>query len=308
VRRDIDTPEATAVTPPAWIAQPERSQTAVIRLYAWIALELGRAPARLLLYPISAYFLLFSTRARSASRKYLRKVLGREPRVRELFRHYHTFAATVLDRVYFMKGEHGRFAIRSFNEGVAEEEAARGKGCFLLGAHLGSFEAIRSMGRHASGINVVMVLYEDNGRKLNAVLEAIDPRLPLGIIALGRVDSMLKVDSALESGAFVGMLADRTITGEDTLSCSFLGEEARIPVGPFRLAAMLKRPIVLMVGLYRGGNRYDIHFERLADMRDVDRVNRNARIEEAMRRYVERLEHYCRIAPYNWFNFYDYWA
>jgi predicted LPLAT superfamily acyltransferase len=24
-------------------------------------------------------------------------------------------------------------------------------------------------------------------------------------------------------------------------------------------------------------------------------------------RYVERLEHYCRLAPYNWFNFYDFW-
>ena len=308
MRRDIDTPAAGEPPRPAWIAQPERSQTAVIRLYAWIALKLGRAWARLLLYPISGYFLLFSTRAKAASRKYLRKVLGREPGLRDLFRHYHTFAATILDRVYFLKGEHRRFAIRTFNEGLAEEEATGGNGCFMLGAHLGSFEAVRSLGRHASGINVVMVLYEDNGRKLNAVLEAIDPRLPLGIIPLGRVDSMLKVESALDGGAFVGMLADRTITGEDTVACSFLGETARIPVGPFRLAAMLKRPIVLMVGLYRGGNRYDIHFERLADMRDVDRANRNARIEEAVRRYVERLEHYCRIAPYNWFNFYDYWA
>jgi predicted LPLAT superfamily acyltransferase len=308
VRRDNDTSAAGEPAHPAWIAQPERSQTAVIRLYAWIALMLGRTPARLLLYPISGYFLLFSTRAKAASRKYLRKVLGREPGVRDLFRHYHTFASTILDRVYFMKGEHGRFVIRTFNERLAQKEAAGGNGCFLLGAHLGSFEAIRSMGRHASGMNVVMVLYEDNGRKLNAVLEAIDPRLPLGIIPLGRVDSMLKVESALEAGAFVGMLADRTITGEDTVACAFFGEPARIPVGPFRLAAMLKRPIVLMVGLYRGGNRYDIHFERLADMRDVDRVNRNARVEEAIRRYVERLEHYCRIAPYNWFNFYDYWA
>ena len=154
-----------------------------------------------------------------------------------------------------------------------------------------------------------MVLYEDNGRKLNAVLEAIDPRFSLDVIPLGRVDSMLRVESALESGAFVGMLgADRMIMGEDTVTCSFFGAPARIPVGPFRLAAMLKRPIVFMVGLYRGGNRYDIHFEPLADLREVDREDRAAAIEEAVQRYVERLEHYCRMAPYNWFNFYDYWA
>jgi predicted LPLAT superfamily acyltransferase len=140
------------------------------------------------------------------------------------------------------------------------------------------------------------------------VLEAINPELPLEIIALGSVDSMLKVERALASGTAVGMLADRTITGDATVTCSFLGEAARVPVGPFRLAAMMKRPIVLMFGLYRGGNRYDIYFERLADMRDLDRETRTAAIQQTVGRYVERLEHYCRVAPYNWFNFYDYWV
>ena len=34
---------------------------------------------------------------------------------------------------------------------------------------------------------------------------------------------------------------------------------------------------------------------------------RDALIEQSVRSYVARLEHYCRLAPYNWFNFYDYW-
>jgi predicted LPLAT superfamily acyltransferase len=31
-------------------------------------------------------------------------------------------------------------------------------------------------------------------------------------------------------------------------------------------------------------------------------------VDVAMRHYVARLEHFCRDAPYNWFNFYDFWA
>ena len=31
-------------------------------------------------------------------------------------------------------------------------------------------------------------------------------------------------------------------------------------------------------------------------------------LEETMQRYVTRLEFHCRRAPYNWFNFYDFWA
>ena len=111
---------------------------------------------------------------------------------------------------------------------------------------------------------------------------------------------MLKVETALKQGEIVGMLGDRTFQGEGTVACRFLGEVARFPSGPFRLAAMLQRPVVLMFGLYRGGNRYDIYFERLVD-------TWQAVIEQALHRYVERLEHHCRDAPYNWYNFYDFW-
>jgi predicted LPLAT superfamily acyltransferase len=62
-----------------------------------------------------------------------------------------------------------------------------------------------------------------------------------------------------------------------------------------------------MLGLYRGGNRYDIYFEELADTRHTERAQRDRALAHAVRSYVARLEHYCRIAPYNWFNFHDVW-
>ena len=70
---------------------------------------------------------------------------------------------------------------------------------------------------------------------------------------------------------------------------------------------MLKRPIALMFGIYRGGNRYEVHFERLAAADEFSGRRRDEAAERLLRRYVERLEHYCRSAPYNWFNFYDFW-
>ena len=73
------------------------------------------------------------------------------------------------------------------------------------------------------------------------------------------------------------------------------------------MPTMLKRPVVLMLGIYRGGNRYELHFEQLFDPDGVDRTQRAACVEQAVRAYAARLEHYCRQAPYNWFNFYDFW-
>ena len=58
---------------------------------------------------------------------------------------------------------------------------------------------------------------------------------------------------------------------------------------------------------WRGGNRYDIHFETLADFSAVDRRGRSLAVQAAMVRYAELLEQYCYKAPYNWFNFFDFW-
>lgn len=292
---------------PVWVANPERSTLPALRCIVWIALTLGRPIARLLLYPICLYFLIFSSAARAASKKYLRKVLARESSLKQQFRHYHTFAATLLDRVFLFNGQYARFDVRIYGEDIVLDMVRRGEGCLLLGAHLGSFEMLRAAGGKNSRVRVSMVMYEDNARKFNSVLGAINPSLGLNVIALGKMDSMLKVEAALKQGEFVGMLGDRTIQGEGTVACPFLGEQARFPIGPFRMAAILRRSIVLMFGLYRGGNHYDVYFERLVDMGQAPRDKGHSLLEPALKRYVERLEHYCRLAPYNWLNFYDFW-
>ena len=292
---------------PEWVARPERSNTLAMRCIVWVALGLGRAPARLLLYPICVYFLIFSVKTRAASRKYLRKVLAREPRITDLFRHYHTFAATILDRVFLLNDRYADFDVRVHGKEIVDGMNAHGEGCFLLGAHLGSFEIIRALGRETKVPPINLVMYEENARKLNSVLRAINPDLALQVIALGKVDSMLKVEAALERGEFAGMLGDRSIAGEGTVKHDFFGEQATFPLGPFRIAMLLQRPIVLMFGLYHGGKRYDIHFELLADMRRLERSQRELALDRALTGYLERIEHYCRLYPYNWFNFYDFW-
>ncbi len=272
----------------------------------WVAMALGRPVARLLLYPICLYFLAFSTRARSASSQYLGRVLGRPAGLADSFRHYHTFASVILDRIVLLNDVSARFDVRIHGAEILDELVAAGEGVVLLGAHLGSFEIFRPT-KLARARKVSMLMYEENAKIVGAVLGAINSDPQMEIIALGRVDSMLNVEAALARGEFVAMLADRTLKIGGTVSCQFLGEQARFPTGPIRIAATLKRPIVLMFGLYRGGNRYEIHFERFADLKESASRGRDAVIEQLLQRYAGRVEHYCRLAPYNWFNFYDFW-
>lgn len=285
-----------------WATRPERGVVPLIRLMAWIVPRIGRDVAQFLLCPVCAYFFLFSPKARAASFGYLSRALGRTPTMADRWRHFRWFAACVLDRVLLLNDRLDLFDIAVDGEQIVASIQRQGGGCFLFGSHLGSFEVIRAVGRLAAHAKVTLVMYQENARKTNAVLNAINPALAIEIIGLGKPGSMLAIRDRLNEGHFVGILADRSIESERSTRISFLGAEARFPVGPFRLATLLGRPVVFMTGLYHGGNRYQIVFETISSVSD------DAVLEDTMRRYVARLEHHCRRAPFNWFNFYDFWA
>jgi predicted LPLAT superfamily acyltransferase len=285
-----------------WTTRRERGALPLMRLMVWIALRVGRPAAQMLMLPVCAYFFLFSRRARAASLAYLSRVLGRCPTVADRWRHYRCFATCLLDRVLMLNGRVDLFDLSLIGEEIVRAMQARGGGGFLFGAHIGSFEVVRAVGRHLADVRTSLVMYEENARKTNAVLHAINPALAIDIIGLGKPGSMLAVRDRLDDGHLVGLLADRSLENERRVQMSFLGEPAWFPLGPFRMAAMLGRPVVLMLGLHQGGRRYRIVFETLCAEPSNDSV------DDMMLRYVARIEHHCRNAPYNWFNFYDFWA
>ncbi len=294
-----------------WQQSPERSSLFMLRLMTWLSLRLGRGASRVLLYAIAAYFLAFAPTARRMSRDYLRRVLQLPTPAavgwRRLFRHFLSFASVIHDRLYLVNGRFDLFDIRVHNQDVVDQALADGQGVFLLGAHLGSFEVLRAIGRQRPDLRVVMAMFEENARKINAALGAINPQAQQDIVALGHIDSMIQVHELLGRGTVVGMLGDRSLGQDDTRAFNFLGDPAELPLGPFRMAAILRRPVVFMTGLYRGGNRYDIHFEALADFSALPPRGRTLAVQAAMARYAALLAYYCRSAPYNWFNFFDFW-
>ena len=298
---------AAAPKPAEWIGNRERGSLALLRVMAFLSIRLGRKLSRIPLFGIAAYFFLFGPRARRESRRYLRRALGREPRARDRFTHILYFATTIHDRVYLINEKYETFRITIEGEALMREQAERGTGAFLMGAHMGSFEVTGSIGRRRPGLQVSMAMYEDNARKINSILAAINPKVRPDIISLGHLDAMLKVAERLDSGAFVGLLGDRTLGEEPVQAVSILGERAYLPTGPMRAAAILRRSVIFMVGLYRGGNHYHVVFEPVADFSTSAAKSRDEAVRAAVERYAALLDKYCRTDPYNWFNFFDFW-
>jgi len=289
-----------------WAGAPERGSATLTSIMIFLSLSLGRPVARALLCGIVTYFFVFGPRARRHARDYLRRALDREPSLLDVFRQIFTFSATILDRLYLGRERYGLFDITTEGEPLMRSVVAGGKGAFLLGAHLGSFEIMSAVGRRQPGLRVAMAMYEHNASKLK-VLFSKNPDSAPEIIPLGHLEAMLRIRDCLDRGSVVGMLADRTIGEAPAQRVNFLGYPALFPSGPMRAAAALKRPVFFMTGLYRGANRYHVVFRQIADFTDVARASREAQVQAAIGRYVALLEEYCRSNPYNWFNFYDFW-
>lgn len=273
----------------------------------WMALSVGRPAARALLYPICAYYLVRSRRTRRAIRPYLIRALGRPIGWRDLFGQYHCFASTLLDRVYLLAGQYGRFDIDIRGLDVLKDRLARGRGCLLLGSHLGSFEVVRAIGLARRDVEIKVLMYEQNTPLIRDILRDLNPAVADAVIQAGSPDTMLRVKECLDRGGVVGILADRLLTQDQATPCTFFGKLARFPAGTMWLASILKAPVILFFGLYRGENRYEVHFELFADEVTIDRQHRDREIQQWTQRYADRLEHYGRLAADNWFNFYDFW-
>lgn len=294
----------------SWKQRREGGGLFALWLLRTVSLRLGRGLARPLLYPITAYFLLRRGEERRDSRAYLSRVFGRPARLREVARHMHTFAATVLDRVFLLAGDTRRFDIRVSGLDSLHAALDQGRGVLVFGSHMGSFEVLRVLGRQRPEQKIRVVLDKAHGAAVTRLLDALNPEIAASVIDASQDGPaiMFAIQQAAAEGALVAMLVDRTQPDAPVHAVPFLGEDAPFPVAPWLLASVLQVPVQLAFGIYRGGNRYDLAFEPFSDGIAIPRRERAAAVPALIARYAARLEHHVRDAPYNWFNFYDFWG
>lgn len=293
----------------AWDTQRERSNVRIMRLAFWIALHLGRGFTRLLLYPIVGYFLLTGGDAARASRHFLRHALEREPSLIDRVRHWYTYAAVLLDRLFLLSDRTDYFSVEVEHE-AAMLDAIQGRGALLLVAHFGSFEVMRVLGRQQRQLPIRIVVDRQQGAMLTQLLEALNPALAAGVIDAAQrgPELALALKQALDQGDLVGMMADRAYAGQKTVAVQFMNRPVPLPEHPWLLASVLQVPVIAAFGIYLGGNRYRIRFELLAQRVTLPRADRSAAVQRYAQNYADLLAHQVRAAPYNWFNFFDFWT
>ncbi|MCP4446852.1 MAG: lipid A biosynthesis acyltransferase [Myxococcales bacterium] len=301
---------------PEWLSTREKGSSLGIRFLVTCATIGGRRFTRFFIYFAALYFVVFHRSLRRSSRTYWQRLSASDSEgtptkkigFAQIYRHVLCFSRVALDRLFFAKRQFDKFEFTHHGHDLLEALEETKSGAILLGAHLGSFEALRALSMK-SGLRLNIVGYFRNARMINHALQKLDPSANARFIAIDpkNIESIFKIKECVAKGELIAILGDRTGLSRNNLQANFLGAPAEFPAGIFMLASTLRCPVYLTFGLYHEPNRYDLYCEPFADRIDLPRGQRKEAMASYGQRYADRLEHYCKLAPNNWFNFFEFW-
>jgi predicted LPLAT superfamily acyltransferase len=309
----------SAPTTTAWTTMAERGSVFALRFLVGFYRLLGRRWCDLILYPTVTYFFLTSGRARRASRQFLERLheahgplpgLETAPRWWHSYRHILSFSEGILDRFSFWARRYDGYTMNYEGREHLLRHVEEGRGAILLGAHLGSFDVLRVLAEeHDIPVNVLM--FTANAERINSVFEQLDPKGEMRIIEIDptSIRSIFEVRARLRRGEIVAILGDRApLGGRDRVTWTpFLGKPAPFPQGPFLLSILLQAPVLFTVALRTARRHYEVYAEPMGEGEYVPRAEREKVLQERIEHFAARLEHHCQSAPFEWFNFYDFW-
>ncbi|MBS0545687.1 MAG: glycosyltransferase family 2 protein [Proteobacteria bacterium] len=302
-----------------WSRLAERGGGLGLRIVFACYRRLGERAARALLYPVVGYFYLTGAQARTASAAYLHRVAAHAgkapPRRRDSFRHMLAFAQSGLDKLAAWMGRLDGSRVDFPNRAEFDRLLASGRGAVLIGAHLGNLEMTRALahGRQLATVNAVV--YTEHAQHFNRMLAAANADFGVNLLQVSSLgpDTAILLRDKIDRGELLVIVGDRTPPADNGRVCEaeFLGAPAPFAQGPFILASLLDCPVYLFFCVREddidGCSRYRIHFEPFAERIELPRRERQARLQAWVQRYARRLEAHCLAAPYQWFNFYDFW-
>lgn len=275
------------------------------KIFVFILKNLGLKAAYLLLVFVAFYFVLFAPTSTKSIYSFFRTKLqkGRLHSVWAIYKTYFVFGQALIDRTAVLAGLGDRFTYDFDGEDYIRQIAEAGKGGVLISAHAGNWSMAgnrldKNMPDKAR-VNIVMLAAEHE--KIKEFLDKIQVQQSAKIIPIGNDFShIIAMGNALRNGELLCMHGDRYLPGAETIEVDFFGAKAYLPAGPFQLIYRLKVPYTVVYTFKEGWSHY--HFF------STPPLNNPTSAQEAAQYFATSMEEKIRRYPYQWYNFYDFWA
>lgn len=285
-----------------------------------------RPLVHILIFPVGFFYYVFSKRGRTECKRYQKNLKefsgGTSPKKISSYRQIVSFCLCVLEK---MEGWLGKFQYKELithDDDMKElqNQLEEGKGALLLGSHLGNMELMRSLSDFGENgvkreFSVTTIMELKSTEQFNKTLQEINPNVNFQVISPSAIgpDTIIMLEEQLENGGLVVIAGDRTSANARTrlIKKSFLGKQADFPYGTFMLASLLKVPVYHVFAMRTKAITlnpvYSIYVEKSKVDFECSRNERESRIKNLCDEFVEKLQKFCTLYPYQWYNFFNFW-
>jgi len=321
-RQDSSVP-ATEVHDPErrathWASIVEAGSVLGTRMFLLLYRLLGERVCRVLVRPVAFYYFIRHDLARRASMEYLTylhefapDVLPTKPAMTNSIRHFVHFANAIVDKVVVWSKKLTESEIDILDQAVFEKVIDSSHGKLIIGSHFGNLEYCRGFARRDRNIVLNVLIHDLHAARFARFMQSINPQTGFNVYQVTEIDvqMVLKLKAAIARGEIVVIAGDRIPVANEvrTTAVQFLGRSARLPIGPYILAQTLACPVYLLFA-YRRNTQLTVAFEHFADAIRIPRKARDDALRQLAQKFASRLEYHCLQAPYEWFNFYHFWA
>jgi len=298
-----------------WSTQKEKGTYIGLKFLFTIYKWFGRYLFSLFLHPIMIFFFVFSPEKRRASREYLEVInqaqgINKKVRWHHIYKHFITFGYSALDKLAAWLEKD--LQINEFHGADAYAELEdQGQGAVFIGSHLGNLEYCRALSRTATKKTINAVVYTEHAENFARTLREVNPDFDVNLVQVSSfgVDTAINFREKINNGEILVIVGDRTspYAHDRNIEADFFGRKAAFPQGPFVLASLMDCPVYLIFCI-DDGTGYSIYLERFRDRARLPRASRASELARLIQEYAHRLEFYCKKAPLQWFNFFDFWA
>ena len=240
------------------------------------------------------YILVRPTNRRGAYLFHRKRGRTRTQAAVDVYRSFYHFGQAILDRFAVYAGE--PFEVEVENRDLYYGRMDSPEGFIMLFSHVGNTEIA---GYYLSTPDKPMhiVLYGGESPVVMEKRRQTFSRNNIDIIDVqpDNWGHIYRINEVLQKGDVLALAADRKM-GDHTISCPFLGADAQWPTGAFRICQAMKQPVLLVFVIKEGTKRYRVFSEELQPTKEL--VNQ----------YAAKVEQMALKYPYQWFNFYDFWA
>ena len=249
------------------------------------------------------FCLLFNRSGRIIYRFFRKRIgCGRWSSLWKSYRNHCLFGQVVIDRFAMYAGKHFHVDIEGYSHFLT---LAKQKDCFIqLSSHVGNYEiAGYTLVAEDKPFNALVF-----GEEKATIMEqrgAMFANTHVKMIAVkSDMSHLFEIDHALNNGETVSMPADRIWGSPKSLRIPFLGEEARFPAGPFRVATLRSTNVLAVNVMKTSSKGYKIYVTPLKYDKDA---SREEQVHQLSTSYVNELERIVKSYPTQWYNYFEFW-